>query len=339
MNTNYLGMSNRRHDKRRHLGPLALTLAAITALAVLAVLATATNTTRADAATKKKKKVAAAAFPVTLKSASRTITLKKKPIRIVSLSPTATEMLFAIGAGPQVKAADEFSNFPAGAPTTKLSGFTPNVEAIAAYKPDLVVIMSESDATKALSALKIPVLVQPSAATLADTYAQIEQLGAATGNIANAVKVSSTMQAEIKKLVAGVPKRDKPLRYYHELDNTLYSVTSKTFVGELYTLLGMVNIADPADKDGSGYPQISAEYLLKSNPDVILLADTKCCAETAKTFGARPGFSELSAVKNGQIIELDDDVASRWGPRVVDQLKLLATRTASFTGTPVPAGV
>ena len=278
-------------------------------------------------------------FPITVKTAAGVVTIKKKPVRIVSLSPTATEMLFAIGAGKQVKAADDNSNFPVNAPKTKLSGFKPNVEAIVAYKPDLVVVSADSDATKALRALKIPVIVLDAAVKISDSYAQIEQLGAATGHIADAVKITSTMQSEIEAIVASLPKRTVPLRYFHELDNTLYSVTSKTFIGQLYSLLGMVNVADSADKDGFGYPQLSAEYLVTADPDVILLADTKCCAQDAAAVAKRPGFSGLRAVKSGQIVALDDDVASRWGPRIVDLLRVLAKSTASLTGTPSPVGV
>jgi iron complex transport system substrate-binding protein len=289
------------------------------------------GSTSAGAASKK-------AFPVTVKAGATSATIKKQPVRIVSLSPTATEMLFAIGAGKQVKAADDYSNFPASAPKTKLSGFKPNVEAIVAYKPDLVIASADGDAMKALRALKIPVIVLPAAEKLTDSYAQIEQLGAATGHLADAVKVSSTMQADIAAIVAAVPKRTASLRYFHELDNTLYSVTSKTFVGQLYSLLGMTNVADAADKDGSGYPQLSAEYLVKVDPDVILLADTKCCAQDAAAVAKRAGFSGLNAVKSGQIVALDDDIASRWGPRIVDFLRVLATSTASLKGTASPVG-
>jgi iron complex transport system substrate-binding protein len=307
-------------------------MATLVVLAGAMALVGSVGATTANAASK-------SAFPVTVKSGSVSVTIKKKPVRIVSLSPTATEMLFAIGAGKQVKAADDYSNFPANAPKTKLSGFKPNVEAIVAYKPDLVVVSADGDAMKALRALKIPVIVLPAAEKISDSYAQIEQLGAATGQLAEAVKVSSTMQADIAAIVASVPKRPAPLRYFHELDNTLYSVTSKTFVGQLYSLLGMTNIADAADKDGFGYPQLSAEYLVSADPDVILLADTKCCAQDAAAVAKRAGFSGLNAVKSGQIIPLDDDIASRWGPRIVDLLRVLATSTASLKGTPSPVGV
>lgn len=318
--------------------------ASVTTALIAVIVGSVTDVSPSVAATTKKTTAKSTSkkdgvFPVGIAQSDGVVTIKSKPKRIISLSPTATEDLFAIGAGPQVLAVDEYSNFPAGVPTTKLSGFTPNVEAIAKYKPDLIVVSDPSDAVKALRKLKFPVLVMSAAVNVQGVYAQIEQLGAATGNIANAVKVVATMQVEIEKIVASIPKRTTPLRAYHELDNTLYSITTKTFIGQLYSMVGIVSIADAADKDGSGYPQLSAEYLVKVNPDVVFLADTKCCAQNATTFGQRPGFASLGAVVGNRVIELDDDIASRWGPRIVDLLKLVAARTAAITPTPVPAGV
>jgi iron complex transport system substrate-binding protein len=246
------------------------------------------------------------------------------PERIVSLSPTATEMLFAIGAGDLVVAVDDQSNHPADAPVTDLSGYTPNVEAIAGYEPDLVVLSDDTDDVVAqLEALDIDTLILPAATALDDMYAQIEQLGAATGHIADAAEVVKDTKSRIDAAAARAPKSAAPLTYYHELDNTLYSVTSSTFIGALYSLAGLENIADPADSSSSGYPQLSAEFLVDADPDIIFLADTKCCGETAATFGARPGFDELSAVENGAVVELDDDIASRWGPRTADLLETI----------------
>jgi iron complex transport system substrate-binding protein len=108
-------------------------------------------------------------------------------------------------------------------------------------------------------------------------------------------------------------------------------VTSKTFIGSLYALFGLKNIADEADKQGTGYPQLSAEYLLQSDPDLVFLADTKCCGQTAGTVAQRPGWPNLKAVKNGAVIELDDDVASRWGPRIIDQLRVVAERIEALS--------
>jgi iron complex transport system substrate-binding protein len=311
MNTTHATSAPRRTRQR-----LALLGATV---AVAGLTAVAPTGTVAHGATAKK------TFPVTVSNAGAKVQIAKKPTRIVSLSPTATEMLFAIGAGKQVKAADEFSNYPKEAPTTKLSGFTPNVEAVAAYKPDLVIAQADGDAMKALRALKIPVLIYTAAVTIDESYAQIDQLGVVTGNAASAKKVSAKMRSDIARIEASIPKRSAPATYYHELDNTFFSVTSKTFIGQVYAKLGLRNIADEADKDGSGYPQLSPEYLVKADPDLVFLADTKCCQQDAKTFAARPGLGSLRSVKGGKVIALDDDVASRWGPRVVDFLSTVAS--------------
>lgn len=248
------------------------------------------------------------------------------PERIVSMSPTATEMLFAIGAGDQVVAVDSYSNFPAEAPTTDLSAYEPNVEAISTYEPDLVVIAGpDPELVDGLEAIGIDVVENPAAVTLQDTYDQLSELGEVTGHVEEAAEVVESMQADIDELLADLPERATPLTYFHELDNTLYSVTSSTFIGELYSLAGLENIADPADADGQagGYPQLSTEFLVDADPDLIFLADTKCCDQTAASFGSRPGFEALQAVADGQVIELDDDIASRWGPRVVDLLEVI----------------
>ncbi len=264
----------------------------------------------------------ATAFPVTVKAGNGSITIDERPERMVSLSPTATEMLFAIGAGEQVVAVDEFSYYPPEAPTTKLSGTEPNIEAIAKYEPDLVVASDDAgDLGSSLGALDIPLLVAPAALTLDDSYDQIEQLGAATGNVANAADVVATMRSEIDALVESVPDFEEPPSYYHELDQTYFSVTSDTFIGQIYGLVGLRNIADEAKGAGSQYPQLSAEFIVKADPDIIFLADTKCCDQSAATVGKRPGWGEIDAVRNNAVVGLDDDIASRWGPRIVDYLR------------------
>lgn len=271
--------------------------------------------------------VASASAP---SSAASSSTSAAVPKRIVSLSPTATEDLFAIGAGSQVVAVDSNSNFPAAAPKTDLSAYKPNVEAIAKFKPDLVVLSDDIDNIKAqLTKLAIPVVVEPAAASLADAYQQIQSLGSATGHTAEAGRTVATMKSGIAALVATVPKRPKPLRYFHELDNTLYTVSSKTFVGQVYGLAGLTDVADAGHSTGTAYPQLSAESLVKADPDLIFLADTKCCQQTAATFAARPGFSVLSAVRDRHVVLLDDDIASRWGPRVVDLLKKIVDAVKS----------
>jgi iron complex transport system substrate-binding protein len=271
-----------------------------------------------------------AGFPVTIDSPGGKVVLERRPERIVSMSPTATEMLFAIGAGGQVVAADSNSNYPPEAPRTDLAALQPNVEAIAGYKPDLVVYSDDpGELAAGLGKLGVPALQQPAATRLDDTYAQLDQLGKATGHVAEAGQLSATMRAEIEKL-ATAARPERPLTYYHELDKNLYTATSKTFIGQLYGTLGMRNIADAADKQQSGYPQLSAEYVIKADPDLIFLADTKCCGQSARTVAARDGWDQLTAVRTGGVVELDDDVASRWGPRVVDFLKAVAAKVQAL---------
>jgi cobalamin transport system substrate-binding protein len=245
------------------------------------------------------------------------------PHRIISLSPTATESLFAIGAGKQVVAVDDQSDYPKRAPHTTLSGFTPNVEAIAAYHPDLVVVQYDSGGVvEALHKLSIRVLVQPSAKNLAAAYAQIQQLGNVTAHRRAAAALVARMKKAIAKAIHSAPHRR--LTVYHELSPDYYSATSKTFIGGIYKLFGLRNIADAADSSGSGYPQLSAEYILGANPSLIVLADTRCCGQTVASVSARPGWSNVAAVRTRSVVAIDDSVASRWGPRVVQFVQAVA---------------
>jgi len=258
-------------------------------------------------------------FPVTIDAPNGEVTIDTKPQRIVSISPTSTEVLFAVGAGTQVVAVDDQSNFPTNAPVTDLTGFTPNVEAIASYDPDVVFLSFDpGDVIAGLEALDIPVILHPTAVTISDAYEQWEQVGAATGNLSDAKDVVATTQASIATSIETLPDGADTLTYYYELDPTFYSVTSSTFVGELFALTGMSNIADPADLDGYGFPQLTAEYIIEQNPGLIYLADTRCCGQSIDTVAERPGWNTLDAVVNGAVVELDDDIASRWGPRIAE---------------------
>ena len=270
------------------------------------------------------------AFPVAIRASNGTVRIAARPGRIVSLSPTATEMLFAIGAGAQVIAVDDQSNYPTSAPMTKLSGFQPNLEAIAGYRPDLVVAASDTgDLTKGLGALHVPVLIQPPATTLADSYDQLRELGTATGHPDAATSTISTMQREIRSIVSSTPKPATPLSVYHELDDTYYSATSSTFIGRVYRAFGLRNIADDAKGAAGDYPQLSAEYVVSANPDLIFLADTRCCHQTPETVRKRPGWDAIAAVRDGHVVPVDDDIASRWGPRIVDFYRIVAREVSS----------
>ena len=270
-----------------------------------------------------------ASFPVTIVTAGGKVTIAKKPRRIVSLSPTATESLFAIGAGPQVIAVDDQSDYPKSAPKTSLSGFTPNVEAIAAYRPDLVIIAYDPKGlSSALKRLRIKVIHHDGATSFKGAYQQIRQLGLVTGHEADAMRLIGRMKTKIDRIVRTSRSRAGDLSVYHELTPDLYSATSKTFVGKVYAALGLRNIADVADAAGTGYPQLSAEYIVSASPDVIVLADTVCCGQKPSTVAARPGWDRISAVRTGSIVRIDDSIASRWGPRLVNFFRAMASALA-----------
>ena len=268
------------------------------------------------------------AFPVTVHAADGAIRLQSRPDKIISLSPTGTEMLYAIGAGRQVLAVGQYSDYPPQAPHTTLSEVSPSVESIAVRHPDLVVTDSEGAATlpKQLAGFGIPVIMLPAAASLPDVYAQIDELGRATGHLAQADGEARRIRAQIAGIVASVPHRRGPLTYYYELTTDYYSVTSSTFVGRLLGLLGLKSIADSARGSAAagGYPQLSEESILKADPDYVFLADTICCAQSARTVAARPGWNQVAAVREGHVVKLNDDIASRWGPRIVDLLRTVA---------------
>lgn len=290
-----------------------------------ALLATSCGSGRTPPSSAGTEPIETGTFPVTIDAANGELTIEEEPTAIVSLSPTATEMLFAIDAGDQVVAVDDQSDFPPEVPTTDLSGFEPNVEAVASYEPDLVVLSNSTpELERSFEKLDIPMLLQPAAADLTDTYEQIEQLGEATGHAGEADDLVAEMRTDIESIVASLPTGATGATYYHELDDTYFSVTSETFIGEVYSQLGLENVADAAKGAGSGYPQLSAEYIIEADPDLVFLADTECCDQSLETVAARPGWDQITAVETGAVVELDDDVASRWGPRIVDLLEVVA---------------
>jgi iron complex transport system substrate-binding protein len=271
--------------------------------------------------------LAAALLLVSFSAAAHRATRAKHhyPHRIVSLSPTATEDLFAIGAGKQVVAVDDQSNYPKRAPRTSLSGLTPNVEAIAGYHPDLVLISyNPSGFASQLRQLGIKVVNVAAAANLKQAYEEILALGRLTGHTTGAKAVVHSMKTNLAKIVASVPTSRRHLRVYHELDPTYYSATSQTFIGSVYKLFGFRDIADAAGGTGGGYPQLSGEYIVAKDPQIVVLADTRCCGQSYASVAGRPGWSTIAAVRHHRVVSANDDVASRWGPRIVQFARTVA---------------
>jgi iron complex transport system substrate-binding protein len=252
------------------------------------------------------------------------------PQCVVSLSPAATETLFALGAGKQVQAVDTDSDYPTtGLPSKRINALNPSVEAIIGLcqttkthpspKPDLVIISyNANDIQQKLTGLGIKVVLQGPPTTLNGAYQEINQLGQLTGHVVKAASIVTSLKSTIAKDVASVPAHPtKVLTVYYELDPTYYSIASNTFVGSLLKSLGVLNIADAKSTSGDdGYPQLSAEYVVSANPKLIFLADTICCHVNQAVVAKRSGFASVSAVVHHHVIGLNDDIASRWGPRL-----------------------
>ncbi len=278
--------------------------------------------------------VAEASFPVTVAADNGDVEIAAAPGRIVSLSPSLTEMLYAIDAGSQVVAVDRSSNFPEGTPLTDMSGFRPNVEAIGGYEPDLVLVSGDRDGiVAALESLGVPTLVLGSAGSLDDVYEQIGDLGDATGHPAEADALVQRLAEDLGSLSSRVEPRDEPLTYLYEVSDDLHSVTSDTFVGGLLGLVGLESIADDAGDTAGGFPQLTNEFVLDAAPDYIFLTDVAGAGFDPASIASRPGWAELQAVQEGRVVVLPDDIASRWGPRIVELLEaVVAALTAPEAG-------
>jgi iron complex transport system substrate-binding protein len=260
---------------------------------------------------------------------------------IVSLSPTATETLYAIGAGPQVEAVDTDSDYPpTGLPSTRIDPFSPNAEEIATIcavtkahpstKPSLVVVYYNANhIVEKLRQLDVQVAYQQAPAGLSGAYHQMVELGILTGHRTAANAMVASLTAEITKDVASITAHPKKVvSTYYEISPPpyIYSATTSTFIGEILRMLTVFNIADGVSQPGDeGYPALTSEYVIAKNPRLAFLADTSTTIN-AYTFDHRAGWTDIPAIKYGHVVDLNDDIASRWGPRVGD---LVGTLTAA----------
>jgi iron complex transport system substrate-binding protein len=262
-----------------------------------------------------------AAFPVTVTDSNgKQLVFQSPPERIVALAPSFVEILFAVGAGDAVVAVDENSDFPPeAAARTKLSGFEPSVEAIAALEPDLVVIFFDPGGLEqALEGLGIPVLVLASPQSVEGVFDQIDLLGRATGHLEEAEALVADMGDRIEAVTAKLADVEGGPRVFHEIGPELYTASDQDFVGDLYTLLKAQNIAAGA----SPFPQLTEEAVIAADPEVIILADEP--AISPEEVKARPGWENVSAVRNDRVFVVDPDLVSHQGPRLTDGLEELA---------------
>ena len=262
-------------------------------------------------------------FPLVVgRSDGRQLTIPELPRRIASLSPGATEVLYAVGAGPQVVATDLQSDYPPEAEsTTRLDAFQPNVEAIVGVEADLIIIAVDQDnIVEALDNLDKTVLFLEVPGTIDGVMEQVRLLALVSGHESEGERLAQEMEGRVEAVIDKLVDVLEGPRIYHELDNTFFTVAPESFVGDFYRLLEAQNIAAGAP---SAYPQLTQEEILDRDPEVIVLADADA-GESPETVKARPGWSAISAVKNDRIYVVDPDVVSRPGPRVVEGLEELA---------------
>ena len=257
----------------------------------------------------------------------RTVKLSKPSQRIVSLAPSTTEMLFAVGAGKQVVGRDKYSDYPSETKSiTALVDTFPkvNLESVVALKPDLVIAASiiNQEQIKAMEDNGLTVFLVGNPKTFDDLYQTLVTVGQLTGHEAEAKKLSDGLKERVKAVNDKVKSVTKKPKVYYELDATdqlkPYTAGSDTFIDFLIVAAGGENAVTLKN-----YAQISSEELVKQNPDIILLGDAKF-GITIESVGKRAGWSAIAAVKNNKVIAFDDDLASRPGPRLVDGLEIMA---------------
>ena len=243
------------------------------------------------------------------------------PKRIISLSPSITEILFEIGSGNKVIAVDNLSNYPNEAPITDISAYDPNVEAISLLNPDLVILSYNIKNLKAaLKKIGIETIYLPAPLNFEDILDLIDYLGLQTGNEDKAKKLISKMKNRMKTLQK-LRENEKATKIYHDIDPNYYSPSKFSFIGDIYQKLNYKNVADKADISNLGYPKLSPELIISENPDLIVLPgkDNKY-VEKVKL---RPGWSYIEAVKKNNFLLTNNDIASRWGPRILNFASIL----------------
>lgn len=269
-------------------------------------------------------------FPVTLTDdLGQEVTISAQPERIVSLAPSNTEILFAVGAGDQIVGVTEYCNYPPEAQEReKIGGFsakTISVEKIVSLEPDVVFSAGaiQQPVIEALGQAGIPVFAfDPEG--VEGVYENIKLAGRLTGHADEAANVVSEMKERIGAVTEktqAIPEDERPTVFYEVWHEPLMTAGPTTFIGRLIELAGGKNIfADVIEE----YPQVSAETIVQQNPDVILGPDSHGEQLTPEKIEARPGWADIAAVQAGRIYLIDGDIVSRPGPRLADALETIA---------------
>ncbi len=244
------------------------------------------------------------------------------PSRIVSFSPAATEILYAIGAGDQVIAVDEWANYPADVENlARVKYIDPDPEAVLALDPDLLLMATaQQPQVEQLRSLGLTVMFNLEPDSIEGVLDQILLFGVVTGHEAEAEALVADMRTRIEAVEAAVADVTEGPRVFYELSSELYTAAPDTFIGGSLTLLKAQNVAEGAE---TAFPQLTAEALIDANPEVVLLAD-HVWGESLETVAARPGWDAVDAVINERVYGVDPDTGNRPGPRIVDSLEEIA---------------
>lgn len=315
---------------KRHIISILILILALALTAACVPLAPTAPASESTSLTPAPSPVAEAAFPVTITDdLGRSVPIAQQPERLISLAPSLTEVLFAIGAGDQVVGVTEYCDYPEEAKTReRIGGFSANtisVEKIVALKPDLVLAAGgfQMPVINALEDLNISVVaLDPQ--NMEQVYSSIEAAGRITGHTQEAEQVVANMKQRVRAVVdrvANIPPEKRPKVYWQIWDEPLMTAGPSAFAGQLIELAGGVNIFGDLTES---YPQISAEEVVKRNPEVIMGPDTHGDKLTVEVFRQRPGWADITAVQEGRIYLMDGNIVSRTGPRLVDALEAVA---------------
>ncbi len=253
----------------------------------------------------------------------RAVTIDGIPQRIVSVAPTPTEILFAVGAGSQVVGVDDYSDYPAAAANlTKVGSYTLNTEAIVALHPNLIVASDLVPRLQLdqLSSQGIPYVIFADR-TVEDVFGTIRLAGVITGHAQEADDLATNLSARVdaitaKTLATNITKPTLYIEYY-----PMFTYGPGSFGDDLIRLAGATNIAHNATSE---YPQITNEFVIAQDPQIIVYTSGVMSQTTNLTIASRPGWENMTAVKDNQIYSIDDNLISRYGPRIVDGLEQLA---------------
>ena len=242
-------------------------------------------------------------------------------IKIISLSTTHTEIIQSLGAENTLVGVDAFSEVDS--PVEVIDAYTVTAEELVPLNPDVVIIAFDFNGiVEGLEAQEINYVLLPPARNLDDVYAQITNIGEIVNKKSEASSTIRDMKLEINRIINKYNYQD--ITVYHEIGYTygIYSVNSESLVGEIYNLLGVTNIANSEeDPYGSGYPALSEEMVIESNPDFIVVGHSDYLN---KDLSIRGGWSDISAVQNSRVFFLDDTLASNWGTTTLQLVEVLA---------------